>query len=175
MEKARGTAQEVQQQAGQKAHELKTQAGTKLRSELDDRSTQAGEQLSSTADAFRRVGGELRSEQKEGPARLAEQVADRAERAGRYLTETDGEGILRDVEQFARRRPWLVAVTGAAVGFLASRFVKASASRDGGFGDGGERGVREYATAGEPAMAAVGEDSFVAGAREGSPHGRPDR
>jgi hypothetical protein len=175
MEKARGTAQEVQQQAGQKAQELKSQAGGRIRAELDSRSTQAGEQLSSTADAFRRVGQELRGEQKEGPARLAEQVADRAERAGRYLTETDGDGILRDLEQFARRRAWLVAVAGAAVGFLASRFVKASASRDGGSDDGGERALPEYAGTEEPATAAVGERSFVAGAQEGSPHGRLDR
>jgi hypothetical protein len=174
MEKARGTAQEVQQQAGQKAQEWKSQAGSKVRNELDNRSTQAGEQVSSTASAFRRVGEELRSEQKDGPARLAEQIADRAERLGSYLTETDGDGILRDLEQFARRRPWLVAVTGAAAGFLASRFVKASASRDGGSSVPTGR-ASPHAATGEPAMASVGERSFVGGAREGSPGGHPDR
>jgi hypothetical protein len=175
MEKARGTAQEVQQQAGQKAQEVKSQAGSKIRTELGNRSTQAGEQVSSTADALRRVGEELRSEQKDGPARLAEQAADRAERVGRYLTETDGEGILRDLEQFARRRPWLLAVTGAAAGFLASRFVKASASRDGGSGIVGERSSPEYAGTGEPAMASIGERSFVGGTHEGASGGHPDR
>jgi ElaB/YqjD/DUF883 family membrane-anchored ribosome-binding protein len=175
MEKAQETAQQVQQQAGQKAQELKSQAGSKLRTELDNRSTQAGEQVSSTAAAFRRVGEELRGEQKDGPARLADQVADRAERVGRYLTESDGERILRDLEQFARRRPWLVAVTGAAAGFLASRFVKASATRDGGSGTGGERALPERAGTGEPAMASVGEQSFVGGGPERSPGGRAGR
>jgi hypothetical protein len=174
-EKAQETAQQVQQQAGQKAQELKSQAGTKLRAELDNRSTQAGEQVSSAANAFRRVGEELRNEQKDGPARLAEQVADRAERVGRYLTGSDGERILRDLEHFARRRPWLIAVTGAAAGFLASRFVKASTTSDGGSSIDGQRAFPERARTGEPVMASVGEASLVGGTQERSPGGRADR
>jgi hypothetical protein len=175
IEKAQETAQQVQQQAGQKARQLKSQAGSKLRAELDNRSTQAGEQVSSTANAFRRVGEELRSEQKDGPARLAEEVADRAERVGRYLTESDGERILRDLERFARRRPWLIALSGAAAGFLASRFVKASATSDGVASIGGQRTFPERARTAEPAMASVGEASLAGGTQERSAGGHADR
>ncbi len=36
--------------------------------------------------------------------------------------------MIRDVENFARRQPLLFAVGGATLGFLASRFMKASSS-----------------------------------------------
>jgi hypothetical protein len=36
---------------------------------------------------------------------------------------------LADVEAFARRQRWLVAAGGLALGFAASRFLKASSSR----------------------------------------------
>jgi hypothetical protein len=50
-------------------------------------------------------------------------------KVGRYLTETDGNRLLRDVEQIARNRPWLVAGGGTVLGFLTARFTKASSSR----------------------------------------------
>ena len=61
-------------------------------------------------------------------ARYAEQAADRAERLGGYLHEADGDRILRDVEDFGRRRPWAVVAGGLALGFMASRLLKASSS-----------------------------------------------
>ena len=131
-EKVQDAAEQLQHQAGAKAQQLTSQAGSRIRTELDARSSQAGEQLTSTANAFRRVGQELRKEENDGPARLAEQAADRAERLGHYLSQADGDRILRDLERFARRQPWLVAVGGAAAGFLASRFVKASSTQQNG-------------------------------------------
>ena len=72
---------------------------------------------------------QLRGQGKDTPARVAEQVADRAESFGSYLRDADGERLLRDVEDVARRQPWLVAAGGLALGFAASRFLKASSSR----------------------------------------------
>ena len=37
--------------------------------------------------------------------------------------------ILRDVEDFGRRQPWVVAAAGLALGVAAARFVKASSRR----------------------------------------------
>jgi hypothetical protein len=122
------TAQQVQDQVGQKAGEVRGQAGERVRQELDTRSTQAGEQVSTTADAIRKVGEQLRSEGKHSPARYADQVAERAERLGRYLSQADADKLLRDLEGFARRQPWIAAAGGAVLGFLASRFVKASSA-----------------------------------------------
>lgn len=60
---------------------------------------------------------------------LAEQVANQADRVGDYPKGARGDRILRDVEDFARRQPMLVAAAGLALGFAASRFLKASSSR----------------------------------------------
>lgn len=104
------------------------QARGRLRDQVDQRSTQAGGQVQSAAQDVRKVAEQLRGQGKETPARVAEQVADRAESFGRYLRDADGERLLGDVEAFARRQPWLVAAGGLAMGFAASRFLKASSS-----------------------------------------------
>jgi hypothetical protein len=99
-----------------------------LREQIDARSTQMGEQLTGTVAPMRRAADQLRSEQRDAPAKLVERVTDRAEGIGRYLMEADGDRILRDVNGFARRQPWLTVTGSVVAGFFASRFVKASSS-----------------------------------------------
>jgi hypothetical protein len=101
----------------------------RLRDQVDQRSTQAGDQVQSAAQDVRSVAEQLRGQGKDTPARVAEQVADRAESFGSYLRDADGERLLGDAEAVARRQPWLVAAGGLALGFAASRFLKASSSR----------------------------------------------
>jgi hypothetical protein len=127
-DQAKEKVQETAGQVQQKAVEVKGQAGNRVRQELDVRSTEAGEQLGLTADAMRRTGEQLRSDGKETPAKVVTAVADRAERLGSYLTLANADQMLRDVEDFARRQPFLFAVGGATIGFLAARFMKASSS-----------------------------------------------
>ncbi|HEX2112582.1 MAG TPA: hypothetical protein VHF67_13635 [Gaiellaceae bacterium] len=127
--RAREGAEQVAGQAQEKAQELRGQASGRMREQVDTRSTQAGEQVQSLADAIRRTGETLRNEGKEGPARLTDGAAERAERLGGYLSESDADRILRDVEDFARRQPWLVAAGGFVLGLLGSRVLKASSSR----------------------------------------------
>jgi hypothetical protein len=119
-------AREVAGQAQDKAREAAGQARGRMSGEVDRRSTQAGEQVTSNASDARSVAEELRKQGKDAPARYVEQAADRAERLGGYLRESDGDRILRDVEDFARRNPWAVAAGGLALGFAASRMLKAS-------------------------------------------------
>jgi hypothetical protein len=117
------------QLAQDKAKGAMGQARGRLRDQVDQRSTQAGDQVQSAAQDVRSVAEQLRNQGKETPARVAEQVANRAESFGTYLRDADGERLLGDVEGFARRQPWLVAAGGLALGFVASRFLKASSSR----------------------------------------------
>ena len=63
------------------------------------------------------------------PAKVVEEIARRADDLGDYLQSAQADRMLGDVEQFARRRPWLTAGVGVLAGFLASRFVKASGDR----------------------------------------------
>ena len=119
-------AGEAKEQVQEKTKEGLGQARDKVREQVDQRSTQAGEQVRSTAGDVRTVADELRKQGKDAPARYAEQAADRAERLGGYLHDADGDRILHDVEDYARRNPWAVVAGGVALGFMASRLLKAS-------------------------------------------------
>jgi len=128
-EQVKERAAEGAQQVQQKAVEAKQQTRERVRQQVETRSTQTGEQMTRTASALRQTAQQLRGDQQETQANVLEGVADRAERLGQYLVANDGDRLLRDVERFARRQPWLVAGGGAVLGFVASRFMKASSTR----------------------------------------------
>ena len=123
---AQEKAQELAGQAGEQAKQAAGQAKDRLREQVDQRSTQAGEQVTSQASDIRSIAEQLREQGKDKPAQFAEQAADRAESVGNYLRDSDADRILGDVEDFARQRPWAVVAGGIALGFAASRFMKAS-------------------------------------------------
>ncbi len=129
IEPAREAIRNLQSKGQEKAQEAKQQAGSKVREQVDQRSKQAGEQVSTTASDLRTVGEQLREQGKETPAKLADQAAERTEQLGSYLTESDADKILSDVEDFARKQPWAVVAGGLVLGFAASRFLKASSSQ----------------------------------------------
>lgn len=118
--------EDVKAQAGEQAHKAADQARERARGMVDERSTQAGERISTQASDIRTVAEQLREQGKDQPAKVADQAADRIEKVGSYLTESDGDRILRDVERMARENPWAVVAGGIALGFAASRFLKAS-------------------------------------------------
>jgi hypothetical protein len=124
-EQVKDQAEQVKQQAQQAGGQVKD----RLREQVDQRSTQAGERVGATAQDVRSVAEELRKQGKDQPAKLAEQAADRVERVGGYLKESDADRILGDIEDFGRQKPWAIALGGLALGFAASRFLKASSSR----------------------------------------------
>jgi len=123
---AQEKAQEVAGQAQEKAREAAGNAQEGIRRQIDDRSTRAGEQVSSTAGDLRSVGEELRKQGKDAPAKLADRAAEQTEKVGSYLKERGPDEMLEDVEDFGRQRPWAVLAGGVAVGVLAARFLKAS-------------------------------------------------
>src|SRR4051794_10829015 len=128
-EQAQQKAQDVREQAGEQVRQATGEARERARDQVDQRSTQAGEQVHQHASDLRDVAQQLREQGKEGPAKIADQVAERAERAGSWMKESDADRILSDVEDFARSNPWAVAAGGLALGFVASRVLKASSSQ----------------------------------------------
>jgi hypothetical protein len=139
---------EKAQVAQDKARGAMGEARGRISDQVDQRSTQAGERIAGTASDVRSIADELRSQGKDAPANLAEQVASQADRVGDYLKGASGDRILRDVEDYARRQPMLVAAAGLALGFAASRFLKASSSRryESSYGISGDGSHRRAST-----------------------------
>jgi ElaB/YqjD/DUF883 family membrane-anchored ribosome-binding protein len=146
-------AQEAPAQGQEKMQQATGQAKSKAREQVDQRTTQAGERVSSTASDVRSVGEELRKQGKEAPARMADQVAERAERLGGYLQSSDADRILEDAEDFGRRQPWAVVAGGLVLGLAASRFLKASSRRRYRGSRGEDGGRAEIGTPYTPASA----------------------
>ena len=89
-----------------------------------------------------------------------DQVADRAERLASYLSEANGDRMLRDVERFARRQPWAFTVGGVVAGFFAARFLKASSEQR--FQGGGDAMYRSGpAPAQRPALPSPAGDGLT--------------
>jgi ElaB/YqjD/DUF883 family membrane-anchored ribosome-binding protein len=160
--------QEAASTAQEKAVELKEQGKSKLGETLDQRTSEAGVQARKMAQALRRSGEQLSSEGNgQQAAGLAEGAADRMERLGGYLERTSGAGLVRDMEDFARGRPWIVAGMGLAAGLAASRFLKASSERryggsaqtSGGSSSYGY-GVSQQRTGGRSADEPLARESF---------------
>jgi ElaB/YqjD/DUF883 family membrane-anchored ribosome-binding protein len=126
--KARDVASQAIEKTQEKAQDVKGQVSAKARTEVDARSTQLGEQVTSVVQALRGTAEQLQGEGNEAGGKAIRAVADRGERVGDYLRDSNADRFTGDLESFGRRRPWGIAGIGVAVGFMASRFLKASAA-----------------------------------------------
>ena len=90
----------AQEQITTKAHELGGEAEFRIREQLDQRSTQAGEQVQSIGKVLQSGANQLRSEGKDMPAKVVEEVARRADDLGGYLQSAQADRILDDIERF---------------------------------------------------------------------------
>src|SRR4051812_2878681 len=93
-----GAASGAADQAKEKVQQGAEQAKSNLRTQVDQRSTDAGERLRGQAGDIHTVAQQLREQGQDAPARVAEQAAERVDRVGGYLRESDADRILSDVE-----------------------------------------------------------------------------
>jgi hypothetical protein len=126
---AQTKAAEIAGQAQNTALQTAGQAQEKLREQLNQRSSQAAAKLTEQAWDMRSVSEALRDQGKHGPAQAADALAGYAESVGGYLRDKDSDQLLADMEDFGRRQPWAIAAGGLTLGFIASRFLKASSTR----------------------------------------------
>ena len=166
-EQVKDQVRDKAQVAQDKAGAMAGQARGRLSEQIDQRSTQAGDEISSAAHHVRSLAEQLRAEGKDMPARMVEQAADRSESFGSYLRNADGDRLLGDAESFARRQPWAVAAGGLALGFAASRLLKASSSRRYRSG----QGARDLSYAGERTYPPTGGTSTMDPASAESDYG----
>jgi hypothetical protein len=124
------TAEDAKEAVKEKGQEVRTQASDRLRQEVDQRSSQAGEQVQNFAQTMRRTASELRAQGQQGQSGILDQVAVRAEQLAGYLTRADADQLLdqaqssgRRAVQFARQQPLFTTVGGLALGLVASRVV----------------------------------------------------
>ena len=128
-ERASSSVQQAASTTQEKAVELREKTAGQLRQQLDTRTTEVGGQAKTVAQALRRSGDDLRGQGNNQAAGVTEGAAERVERFAEYLERVDGDEMLRDVERFARQRPWLLAGIGLFAGLVASRVMKASSER----------------------------------------------
>lgn len=115
-------------QAQQRVQSVAAQARVRAREQVEQRSSDLAARASTVAEDLQDVAENFRSQGREGPATMAEQVAQRVSGAARYLEGSDGDRLLRDAEGLGRQRPWMAVMGGVAVGLVASRFLKASST-----------------------------------------------
>jgi ElaB/YqjD/DUF883 family membrane-anchored ribosome-binding protein len=128
-DQASAKVQDAASAAQEKASELREQGSARLRDQFDRRSNQTGSQARSLAEALRRSGNDLSGEGNASVSQLTNQAADRIDRVGGYLEQKSGDELMRDIETFARRRPWMLAGLGMLAGVAAARFMKASSEQ----------------------------------------------
>lgn len=116
-------------QAGNKAQELAGQAKGLISQQIDQRSSDLGDQLSTHVNSLRTVSDTLRQQGQETPAKLADNVAERIDGVAQYLRNANGDQLLMDLENVGRRQPWIGLTAGLALGFAASRLLKASSAQ----------------------------------------------
>lgn len=127
--KAQDRAEQAAGQAQEKAQQAAGQAQAKMREQVDQRSNQLAGQVRQQASDLRSVSGALRDQGKDRPAQAVDRLAGYAEQAGSYLRDKDADAMLNDAEDFGRQKPAAVAAGALALGFVASRFLKASSRR----------------------------------------------
>lgn len=115
-------------QLAQTAKEQLAQANDKARGLVSDQKDYLAEQIGGVAEAMDRVADDL--EQSNGAsAQYARMLADNAEKLSSSIRDKSIEDLMNSAQDFGRRRPAAFLGAAALLGFAASRFLMASASR----------------------------------------------
>lgn len=121
----------ILQQTQQKAGELMGQARSQVTSQLESQKERVSGTLCNVAEAMRHTSEQLRQQNQEPVAQIAERAADTVDRITGYLNERDVRQILNSVESYAREQPAVFIGGAFALGLLVARFFKSSSDGDG--------------------------------------------
>ncbi len=109
-----------------KASEYASQAGTKARSAAEEGKTKAAETVNSLAQSTRDAAKQFEGTQAAILTGYVASAADGIERFGKTLDNKSVDELLDDAREMVRRSPAIAIGAAAAVGFLISRFMKAT-------------------------------------------------
>ncbi len=125
---AQNVAQTAKEQTRQVTGEVATQARSVAADVRDSVTNQAHAQNDRLAEGIRRLADELDEmayDRKDSPARtVVSRVAQSSRQLADYLAERGPEGVLEEVQDFARRRPGTFLVSAAVAGFVVGRVGK---------------------------------------------------
>jgi hypothetical protein len=137
-EAATQAAVDVTDTAKQQAHRVGTEAKTQARNIASDVRNKVGEQARTQNDKL--VGtiretadhlDQMRGDRPDSPAAtVVSRVADGGRQLADYLDRNGPEGVLQEVQDFARRRPGAFLATALAAGFVVGRLGKSVAKAD---------------------------------------------
>jgi hypothetical protein len=99
--------------------------------QVDRGREQTAEGLTKLADSMRRVSGEL-SDQQPMVQNVTQAIAEQTERAASYLRDTDARQIMRNVEDIARRQPFVFLGGAFLLGLVGARVLKMAAGGESG-------------------------------------------
>jgi hypothetical protein len=135
---------EVKDTAAEQAQRVGAEAKTQARNVAADVRDRVSEQARTQNDKL--VGGirqtadqldEMRGDRADSPAAtVVSRVADGGRQLADYLDRNGPEGVLREVQDFARRRPGAFLATALAAGFVVGRLGKGVAKADPEAGQG---------------------------------------
>ncbi len=141
VEAARQSAQEVAGTAREEASELSEEVVAEGRGLLDETRTQledqAQTQVEELSEVIRRFGNQTLALAEGRPSQagpLPSYLRDASARLEQWADEVDArgvEGLLQELQSFARRRPGVFLLGAAAAGFGVGRLIRAQASDDG--------------------------------------------
>lgn len=150
-DRAKAEASQVTDAAKDQAREVKDEVATQARGLVDQAKNELREQGEQQADqvaqAIRRVCDQTEA-LASGRVEEAGAVADYVRRAGDqvcrvadHIDRRGVDGVMSDVQNFARRRPGVFLLSCAAAGFAAGRLIRGGAASSGA-SDGGANGER---------------------------------
>jgi hypothetical protein len=145
---------DVRSTAADQAQRVGAEARTQARTVVSDVRDKLGEQARTQND--RLVGtirqtadhlDEMRGDRDGTPAAtVVQRVADGGRQLADYLDQHGPEGVLREVQDFARRRPGAFLATALAAGFVVGRLGKSVAKADPNAGSSGKPDTDTYAS-----------------------------
>jgi hypothetical protein len=147
-------ASDVRDTAADQAQRVAAEARTQARTVAADVRDKLGQQAHAPND--RLVSGiretadhldEMRGDRSGTPAAtVVARVADGGRQLADYLDQHGPEGVLREVQDFARRRPGAFLATALAAGFVVGRLGKSVAKADSGAGTSAKPASDAYAS-----------------------------
>jgi len=98
-------------------------------SQLSTQKNKATDSIGIVAEAVRQASQQLRTQQHDAIANYIDQAANQLERFSASVRDKDVGELVRDAQQFARRRPAVFIGSAFAIGLLGARFLKSSRDR----------------------------------------------